>query len=190
MTVLGAEQDCMQVSQTGKRTWWDRSSPLSVCCLDFSLGKTYPRHHRPLWPPQPIAASDLLKKWVLSLGRSINSSMRSYQCLRGVRERHGHGEPPQKPSPVFSPCPILSVFPRHTLDASAKCTHCAGAGRLHEVGTHKSRCGTCHSTCWEQRGAYWQVCPQYQYINPEEIPQGKDNNLLYQIITLMSQDCK
>lgn len=46
-------------------------------------------------------------------------------------------------SPSLSPCSISSFFPRHTLEASAKCRLCAGAGRMHEAGAHKSLCGTC-----------------------------------------------
>lgn len=116
---------------------WNNPSPLSVRCLDFSLRETYPGHPRgPLWPPQSIQhLTDLLKKWAVPLRSWINSSLSSYQRLRGVRQRHSHGGSPQKPPPAFSPCPIPSFFPRHSLDASAKHMHCAGAGRLHEVGT-------------------------------------------------------
>lgn len=38
---------------------WNNPSPLSVCCLDFSLRENYPGHpHGPLWPPQPFAAAE------------------------------------------------------------------------------------------------------------------------------------
>lgn len=157
---------------------WNNSSLLSVHCLDFLLRETYPGcPHGPLWPPSPVAFP------------LRSSSLSSQQLTRGVRDTlpsrvfsETFPNPFSVPHPHFLP----RTHPEHLCHVQRWCPGLAGCA---QGGAHKSWQGRAAALA-ENTAAYWQVCPQHQYISLEEIPQGKDNNLLYQIITWMSQDCK
>lgn len=62
-------------------SWGETSSLHSPCVALTTLWReSYPGHpHRSLWPPQPLAVSELLKNQALPLRRWTNSSLRS--CL-------------------------------------------------------------------------------------------------------------
>lgn len=172
--------------------WGETTSLHPLCVVLTTLWReSYPGHpHRSLQPPQLIAASESLKNQAPPLRTWTNSSLRSCLHLRGVRERHSHGRSPQKPPPVLPPH-SMAGFSQDTPWRAVP-----GAGRaLGWLPAHGGGCksqsqgGTCCGTRWQQ-GSMLTGLSTYQCINTGESPQGKDNNLLYQMITLMSQDCK
>lgn len=121
-------------------------TPLHSMCVDFSLRETNPGHpHGPLWPPQSIAAPDLLKKRAL-LPELLSAPKRS----QGEPQPWGS---PQKP-PSHGPSPAVSQdTPRWLCQA-----HGAGADGCARWDRESQR-GTCHSAGREQTAAQRQVCP-------------------------------
>lgn len=74
-------QSSRLVPQAPACCWGETSSLHSLCVVLTTLWReSYPGHpHRSLWPPQPIAVSELLKSQALPVRRWTNFSLRS--CL-------------------------------------------------------------------------------------------------------------
>lgn len=166
---------------------WNNLSPLSVCCLDYSLKGKLSRTSSQI----SVTSSTHCSIWVTeepgSSSKEINKLL--LEVLSVPKRSQGQTQPwkvssetSPSPSPMLHPQFFPKTLPGWLCQEQAVCW----AGRLHAVGAinHSVGCAVAHA---ENRGTYWQGCPHINASTPKRAPKVKTTTCFIKLSPLWAK---